>query len=295
MAFRNGQEDKHPNLIEIGKKIVKKFYGAPLVIRTLGSMLRSMEKESEWLSVQNNEIWEWVDIMNILKLSYDQLPIGLKQCFTYCSLFPKGNEFETRSLIQLWMAQGYVSQLGMEEQMMEEIGIHYFEELRLRSSFHDVKRDYHGNIISCKMHNLMHELACSIATPESVAEADGRNISDRAHHVSFITDLPFSWTLSPSLLRVKKIRTLLFPLQYQMGCRISHEDIFSCFRRLRVLDLQSQRIERLPRAIGELIHLRCFDLSRNIFTTLPSSIGKLQNLQTLKLERCNNLKNYPLS
>ncbi|CAI9100865.1 OLC1v1038050C1 [Oldenlandia corymbosa var. corymbosa] len=294
LAFRKGHEDKYPNLMKIGESIVKKCYGVPLVIRTLGSMLRSTKEEKEWLLVQKNEIWEHHDIMKILKLSYDQLPSDLKQCFTYCSLFPKGYEFEIQGLIQLWMAQGFISQSEMGKQL-EETGIQYVEELTLGSFFEDVKRDDNQNVTSCKMHDLMHDLACSIAKPElCVAEADGRDISGRVQHVSFGTYLPFSWTLPPSLLKVKKVRTLMFPLQYQMGCRISDEEIFASLMRLRVLDLHNQRIEKLSRAIGELIHLRYLDLSKNVMTSLPRSIGKLQNLQTLKLERCYKLEKLPV-
>nr|XP_027069038.1 probable disease resistance protein RF9 [Coffea arabica] len=40
---------------------------------------------------------------------------------------------------------------------------------------------------------------------------------------------------------------------------------------------------RLPKAIGELIHLRYLSLRGSVFLCLPSSLGNLQNLQTLDL------------
>ncbi|XP_071931696.1 disease resistance protein RGA2-like [Coffea arabica] len=293
LAFRKGPEDKHPSLVQIGKNIVKKCHGVPLAIRTLGSMLRCKREENEWLSIQENEIWELHDVMNILKLSYDHLPSNLKQCFTYCSLFPKGYVLEIKNLIQLWMAQGYIHQLGMGDQL-EDIGLQYSEELQLRSFFQDVKRDDNNNITSCKMHDLMHDLACSVAKPECcIADSDGSNISERVHHVSFRSYLPASWTLPPSLLRVQKVRTLLLPLHYHTGCSIANVAFDQCLRRLRVLDLHNQRIQKLPRGVGNLKHLRYLDLSKNALTTLPNSISKLQNLQTLKLDRCYKLVELP--
>jgi hypothetical protein len=34
-----------------------------------------------------------VKVMALLKLSYDHLPVYLKHCFEYCSLFPKKSFF----------------------------------------------------------------------------------------------------------------------------------------------------------------------------------------------------------
>ncbi|XP_027179443.1 probable disease resistance RPP8-like protein 2 [Coffea eugenioides] len=58
---------------------------------------------------------------------------------------------------------------------------------------------------------------------------------------------------------------------------------FSEDRTLKSEFLQVADHLRLPKAIGELIHLRYLSLRRSIFLCLSSSLGNLQNLQTLDL------------
>ncbi|KAJ9158771.1 hypothetical protein P3X46_024322 [Hevea brasiliensis] len=137
LVFREGTSRVNPNLIEIGKKTVKKCKGVPLAIRALGGIMRLKSSESdEWLFVSENKMWKSFeddsDIGPVPKLSYDYLPYHLKQCFAYCALFPKGYVFDKERLIYLWMTQGYVqcwSQSGNES--LEEIG----DELLFRSFF----------------------------------------------------------------------------------------------------------------------------------------------------------------
>ncbi|KAH9648426.1 hypothetical protein KPL70_025583 [Citrus sinensis] len=91
-AFGERQK-KHPNLIKIGEKIVEKCRGNPLAVRTLGSLLYGTTDEHYWEYVRDNDIWKLKqtanDILPALRLSYDQLSPHLRQCFAYCSIFPK--------------------------------------------------------------------------------------------------------------------------------------------------------------------------------------------------------------
>ena len=79
-------------------------------MRTLACLLYSKFDESEWKFVKDNEIWNLEQteggILPALRLSYDQLPFQLKQCFTYCSFFPTDYQFSNVELIQHWMAHG---------------------------------------------------------------------------------------------------------------------------------------------------------------------------------------------
>ncbi|KAK3441026.1 hypothetical protein EUGRSUZ_B01282 [Eucalyptus grandis] len=96
----------------IGEEIVRKCFGVPLVIRTIGGLLFQKETKDEWLRFKDVELPKVSQledpIISILRLSYDHLPSHLKQCFTICSLFPKDYEIKKHTLVDLWMAEGFI-------------------------------------------------------------------------------------------------------------------------------------------------------------------------------------------
>ncbi|KAJ7976645.1 Disease resistance protein [Quillaja saponaria] len=137
-AFREGESARYQNLVIIGLQLVGNCRGVPIAIRALGSLLSWEREESYWLFLKNNKILDIPqmenDILPMLRLSYDQLPPNLKECFAYCSLLPKGQEFDKDTLIQLWMAQDF-TQSSNSYQQLEDIVILYFDELVSRSFF----------------------------------------------------------------------------------------------------------------------------------------------------------------
>ncbi len=130
LAFKEGEEKQHPNLFEIGKEIVGKCKGVPLAVRTLAGLLYSKVVEKEWKHVRDNEIWKLKkkehDILPALQLSYNQLPFHFKQCFAYCSAFPKDHQFVSFELIYHWMAHGILQ--SHENQELEDVGDFYIKE-----------------------------------------------------------------------------------------------------------------------------------------------------------------------
>ena len=297
LAFGEEQQRAHPNLLKIGEEITRMCNGVPLVIRTLGRILHSKTEESQWLSIKNNKnlmsLRDGNNILLVLKLSYDNLPSHLKQCFTYCALFPKDYKIEKKMLIQLWMAQGYL-QPSDENEYLEDVGDQYFEELLSRSLFQDIEKDDNNNILSCKMYDLIHNLAELVVKSEIfILTDDVQNMSERVHHVSFD-----EWSPKMKVLKAKPIRTLFMLSKGRFHCG---DDVHSTVNTLipnckclRVLDLSYLIIlGGLPKSLVKLVHLRYLDLSGGGFEVLPSGITSLQNLQTLKLSKCHSLKELP--
>ncbi|XP_022743834.1 putative disease resistance protein RGA4 [Durio zibethinus] len=123
-AFKKGEVNQFPNLVKIGEEIVKKCNGVPLVLKTLGSLLGSKTSEHDWKLVRDSEMWKLVEEQNnifpVLKLSYDELPPHLKQCFALLSVFPKDYAFGSWEVIQFWMAHGLL-QTSNENEDLEDI------------------------------------------------------------------------------------------------------------------------------------------------------------------------------
>jgi hypothetical protein len=102
--------EKREELEEIGREIVRKCQGLPLVVKAMGSILHShIDDVNKWWQIQRSEIWEIegpgadsLNVMAVLKLSYYyHLPAYLKRCFEYCSLFRKSHVFYKEELVKL--------------------------------------------------------------------------------------------------------------------------------------------------------------------------------------------------
>jgi hypothetical protein len=290
MAFKGGEEPNNQTLLALGKQIVRKCYGVPLAIRIIGSLLFGNTFEY-WQSFSDNELSKIAqqenDILSTLKLSYDHLPSHLKQCFAYCRLFPKDHRIDVNTLINLWAAQGFFVLVGPRRRF-EDIGKEYFMELLWRSFFQDVENDGLGNIESCKMHDLIHDLATHVGGKEStMLNSSGENIGEKVRHVSF--DLVDSSSQFPiPMLKGKKIRTILSSSVGGSLGSLTCDALISNLNYLHTLDLSDLKLNVVPHSIGELKHLRYLDLSKNKdIKILPNSITKLLNLQTLKLSGCS--------
>ncbi|KAK9287230.1 hypothetical protein L1049_015643 [Liquidambar formosana] len=294
-AFYQGEEEEYPNLFPIGKSIVKKCGGVPLAAKTLGSLMRFKREEREWLFVQNSELWNLdacqSGLIPALGLSYFHLPPHLKRCFVFCAIFPKYYDIKKEKLIHLWMAEGLI--LSAEGgKPPEDIGNDYFNDLLWMSFFQDVDSCNDGGITGYRMHDIIHDLARSVAGKGSLILEHGLPASSLAstRRSSVVSDFKTS-TIPEALYEAKHLRTLLlFP---GGGFVETPHKLFSSFKYLRVLDLNGCGLIRLDESIGGLRCLRYIDLSYTHVKSLPDTIYDLCRLQTLNLFNCYNLVALP--
>ncbi|XP_024040609.1 putative disease resistance RPP13-like protein 1 [Citrus clementina] len=288
----------HKSLEEIGKKIVTKCDGLPLAAQTLGGLLRGNHDRSEWEDVLSSKIWELPEercgIIPALAVSYYYLSAPLKQCFAYCSLFPKDYEFEEEEMILLWCASGFLDHKESGNPN-EDLGRKFFQELRSRSFFQQSS----NNKSRFVMHDLVNDLAQWAAgeiyfTMEYNSEVNKQqSFSKNFRHLSYIRGYCDGVQRFEDLHDIHHLRTFLpVALSNRWHGYLARSILPKLFKlqRLRVFSLRGYCLYELTDSIGDLRYLRYLNLSGTMIRTLPESVNKLYNLHSLFLEDCDRLK-----
>ncbi|XP_057781455.1 disease resistance protein RGA2-like isoform X3 [Salvia miltiorrhiza] len=263
-----GKEDVPSELEATGRQIAKRCQGLPLAANVVGGVLHNKPKEKwclieeKWLSANEGG----VDITNILRLSFDNLsPPLLKKCFAYCAMFPKGSKIVKQKLIEMWTAEGFLQADGSDD-----MGEKFINVLLHNSLLQVSERDYYGNVESCGMHDLVHDLACSVSSSSNNAGG-----SSRVRYMTLGDDNCGDISSRIPKEMAKSLRSLLISFKGDIS------DInFSDFESLHVLGLDSE-VKELSSSIRKLIHLRYFDISKTRIVYLPSTIKYLINLRHL--------------
>uniref|UniRef100_M1BLZ6 Disease resistance protein R3a n=1 Tax=Solanum tuberosum TaxID=4113 RepID=M1BLZ6_SOLTU len=297
-SLENRDPKEHPELEEVGKQIAHKCKGLPLALKALAGILRCKSDVDEWRDILKSEIWELPSHLNgilpALMLSYNDLPAHLKQCFAFCSIYPKDYPFCKDQVIHLWIANGLVQQFHSGNQ--------YFLELRSRSLFEMVSESSERDVEKFLMHDLVNDLA-QVASSNlciRLEENKGSHTLEQCRHISYSIGQYGEFEKLKSLFKSEQLRTLLAiniqPHYYhiKLSKRVLH-NVLPRLASLRALTLSSYAIVELPNDLFiELKLLRFLDISRTKIKRLPDSICVLYNLETLLLSSCDDLEDLPL-
>ncbi|GKV38010.1 hypothetical protein SLEP1_g45968 [Rubroshorea leprosula] len=280
----------------IGRQIAKKCKGVPLVANVIGASLSNPRDRGEWVSVNNSfdarssledDSRAWT--IRVLQLSFDRLPnTTLKQCFAFCSIFPQDWEIEKEMLIQLWMAEGFLQ--PSQGSSMEDIGNKYFNDLLSYCLFLEEERDSTGKIKSCKMHDLIHDLATYNSKSETLIWKAGSE--SNIAHVRHLNLVDAEEMVPANFVEVAGKLHSLFLKGDILG------KIPDSFKRLRILSFEKDsnwdvNIEQLPTWISKMKHLRYLDISFSKIKELPQFIMELYSLQTLRFMYCSRIEKQP--
>ncbi|CAH1435907.1 unnamed protein product [Lactuca virosa] len=290
-----------PELVKIGRNIVQKCGGLPLLLNVIGGTLAHYSDPEKWLAIKSSKVWDLEDererVQKSLELSFDNLPNSLaKQCFTYCSIFQKDTLMEREELVQLWMALGFVQGDEERNKEMEDVGNDIFQILVSNSLFQDVERDEYGNISHCSMHDLVHDLSLSLSKNESLCLVDTTNDDiaciPQVKHLAFYQEQKYKLAAEVSMFIERNAVARTLHTLFIKG-EVEKKFSFQRLKCIRILKLKGFSIEKIDDSIGGLVHPRYLDLTYTRIRVLPESIGKLYHLQTLKLQGCNVLKKFP--
>ncbi|KAF6164875.1 hypothetical protein GIB67_017078 [Kingdonia uniflora] len=137
----------------------------------------------------------------------------------------------------------------------------------MHSFFQDFVRDDEGNIISCKMHDIVHNLVQILTQNECLFMKNNEFKGSKVRHLT-------AWEFrdANSICSANNMRTLRTNAKYIVG-------LFHQIACLRALDLRRSNITILP--------------PENNLKRLPETITNLYNLQTLMLDWCTNLCELP--
>ncbi|XP_060961075.1 putative disease resistance protein At3g14460 [Cannabis sativa] len=298
---------ENPNLERIGREISKKCNGLPLAAKVLGGILRSTLDVGRWEQIATNNIWELTHersegLPAALEVSYYYLPLHLKRCFAFCSIFPKGYQFQREELVLLWMAENLVMR-SKGNRRIEEVAGEYFDDLVSMSFFvkskemgrsyfvmHDLLVDL-AKIVSGKYSSLLEHnddivkfekktrrLGCDIKiyTDNKISKCD----FEPTHLRTFLTLGPTFLTLGPRYSEISISKEVM-------------QNLLSKFKSLRALSFCGLQMTEFSDSIGDLKHLRYLDLSKTKIVMLPEFVTMLYNLQTLKLKDCDHLQTLP--
>ncbi|CDP10851.1 unnamed protein product [Coffea canephora] len=195
---------------------------------------------------------------------------------------------ERNQLIQLWAAEGFLHSNQINNMCMEEVGNMYFTILLDSNLFQDAEKDENGNVLNCKMHDLVHDMVQSISSSKTLRLTESGSDDKETFPIQYLAlersekEMPF-----PPSERFKCITTF-FLLEDR-----SLNDREISFFMLRVLTLRSSSVKELPKSIGKVTHLRYLDLSRTSIKTKPDSLCRLYNLQTLRVGYCKSMTKFP--
>ncbi|KAL2520279.1 putative disease resistance RPP13-like protein 1 [Forsythia ovata] len=264
-AFEGGDV---PELFQtIGKEIAQQCRGSPLAANMMGAVLRGKEID-DWESIQkiglSNIEEDENSVKQVLKISFDRLPSSsLKECFAYCSIFPKDAEIKREWLIQLWMAQGFLTDNQGSD--METEGNKFFNIL-LESSFlqepvkdkdhtrDDIPQVRHLTILEKSVSEIPKEKARYVRTLVSNSNVPCKNLPDFKH-----------------------LRTLVL-------CNVGIEDFPTSIGKLihlRCLDVSHNPMRSLPGSVCKLYNLQTFAINDCSLEQLPLKIQDLTSLRHL--------------
>ncbi|XP_045824489.1 disease resistance protein RPM1-like [Trifolium pratense] len=276
------------NLVAISSKIVKKCDGLPLAIVVTGGLLSCKNRSYvDWYKFSENmnlELNKDSKINKLLALSYHDLPYNIKSCFLYFGLYPEDCIVPSKMLTLQWIAEGFVKE--DRGRTLEEVAEGYLTMLIHRSLVQVVSITIDGRAKSCRVHDLVHAMILKkcedLSFCKNISEDKQSSLTGMARRLSIADS---SDNLMESIEN-SQVRSLIVYKPKKISLSFVRR-IPTKYRRLKMLNIDDDRLHDVPEDLQCLSHLKYFRFrngrGNDMYFPLPESIGMMGNLETLDL------------
>ncbi|MBA0785543.1 hypothetical protein Gotri_025214, partial [Gossypium trilobum] len=286
---------QNQNLMPILRLVVNECAGLPLTIVVVAGTLKGEEDPLIWKNVlrelkeriEKVEGGETDKVIECSKFSFDHLKDKkVKYCFLYCTVYPEDFEIEKNELIECWIEEGFIDDMGTRQEMKDK-GHVILKKLEANCLLENITDRVDGPEV--KMHDAVREMALLITrmNPRYMVKA-GLQLEELPKKEKWSPDIEkaslmcnYISEISRDVLPTKCLRTLL--LQENPIKKISNS-FFTNMPCLSVLNLSFTEIESLPNSISEL---------KNLTTLLLCGCRELRDLPCLSM--LQELKKLDLS
>ncbi|EOY13024.1 Nbs-lrr resistance protein [Theobroma cacao] len=287
-----------PTLEWIMKDVLRECDGLPLAIVTIAGCMRGIFNPLEWNNALN-ELRGYIrnipdvedKVFRCLKFSYDRLNQKDRDCFLYCALFPEDYEIEKKEIVEYWMEEGLIDELGTR-QAMQDSGHFILQKLEENYLLERVRAGTH-----IKMHDVVRDMALHITRKRFLVKA-GKQLEELPDKDEWGEDLEKISLMRndiskiPQNMQSPKCQNLITLLLSNNHWTEIPESFFEYMPNLKILDLSWNRIQRLPNSITNLEKLTALLLCGCKQLEDVPSLSKLQALKKLNLER-TEIKKIP--
>ncbi|TYH74579.1 hypothetical protein ES332_D05G409000v1 [Gossypium tomentosum] len=262
-----------PTIMPTLKLVVKECAGLPLTIVVVAGTMKGEDNPLIWKNALG-ELKERIgkvegveaEVIERLKFSFDHLKDKqVKHCVLYCALYPEDFEFSKDELIECWIEEGFIDDMGTRQEMKDK-GHVILKKLGDNCLLENITNVFGQPHI--KMHDAVRDMALSIISMNP----------------RYIVQAGLQW--SPGIEKVS--------LMYNSITEFPADVLPTKCQLLTTLLLRGNPVKKIPYSL--FMNMPCLSVLNLSFTkilSLPNSISELKNLTTLLLRGCQELRDLP--